>query len=54
MVELERILCVEGLSRWDAVGWGEAGSGSLGEEVERAMRGRVSQGLCHHVGVASR
>lgn len=47
-IDLERILCVEGLCRWDAVGWGEGGSGSLGKEVERAMRDRVSGRVVHH------
>ena len=41
-MELERILCVSGLTQWDAVGWGQAGSGCLGKEVERVMRDRVS------------
>jgi len=32
---------VSGLSRWDAVGWGEAGTGCLGKEVEKVIKDRL-------------
>jgi DNA ligase-4 len=41
--ELEGILGLSGLSRWDGVVYeGEAGTGCLGREVETMMRPRVS------------
>lgn len=40
-LELEKILCVNGLTKWDAAGWGEAGTGCLGKEVQRLMKDRV-------------
>jgi len=41
--ELEGILGLSGLSRWDGVVYeGEAGTGCLGKEVETVMRPRVS------------
>lgn len=42
--ELERVLGVEGLVKWDAVAVeGDAGTGCLGREVELALRRRVRQ-----------
>jgi DNA ligase-4 len=43
--ELERLLAVHGLARWDSVSWdrgGQGGTGCLGREVELIMRDRVS------------
>ncbi|WWD20194.1 hypothetical protein CI109_104670 [Kwoniella shandongensis] len=43
--ELERLLGLKGLTRWDSVSWdrgGEAGTGCLGREVEIAMKDRVA------------
>ena len=42
--ELERILGVQGLTKWDAVNWNgrhEGGTGCLGKEVELALSNRV-------------
>lgn len=41
--ELERILGLTGLRRWDSVCWdgGDGGTGCLGKEVESTMRRRV-------------
>jgi DNA ligase-4 len=47
--ELEGILGLSGLSRWDGVVYeGEAGTGCLGREVETMMRPRVSHLLPHN------
>ncbi|WWC65954.1 uncharacterized protein I303_108576 [Kwoniella dejecticola CBS 10117] len=43
-LELERILGVRGLGKWDCVSWegNDSGTGCLGKEVELAMRDRSS------------
>ncbi|WVQ96118.1 hypothetical protein IAU59_003220 [Kwoniella sp. CBS 9459] len=43
--ELEKVLQVKGLTRWDSVCWdagGEGGAGCLGKEVELLMKDRMS------------
>lgn len=40
--QLEKILALQGLKRWDAVGWGDEGTGCLGLELERVLKERVS------------
>jgi DNA ligase-4 len=40
--QLEKILGLQGLKRWDAVGWGDEGTGCLGLELERVLKERVS------------
>lgn len=40
--ELERVLGVDGLKKWDGLAFeGEGGTGCLGKEVELIMRDRV-------------
>ena len=42
--ELERLLGIRGLSRWDSVSWdrgGDGGTGCLGREVELIVKDRV-------------
>lgn len=40
--QLEKILGLQELKRWDAVGWGDEGTGCLGLELERVLKRRVS------------
>nr|XP_018260181.1 uncharacterized protein I303_07098 [Kwoniella dejecticola CBS 10117]OBR82339.1 hypothetical protein I303_07098 [Kwoniella dejecticola CBS 10117] len=49
-LELERILGVRGLGKWDCVSWegNDSGTGCLGKEVELAMRDRSSQSSSSH------
>lgn len=47
--QLEKILGLQGLKRWDAVGWGDEGTSCLGLELERVLKERVSLPPARHV-----
>ena len=48
--ELETLLGLQGLKRWDAVAWDEPGAGCLGKYVEQLMKKRVSANVASAAG----